>query len=390
MKKMAMVIGMLGAFTGTAHAQSGVTLYGVLDLPIEYVNHMASAAPTVNAATGTVTQQPGGNRFALQTTGGLSGPRWGLRGVEDLGSGMQALYVLESGFGVDDGKSQQGGRLFGRQAFVGLRHGQYGTLTFGRQYTSMFDAFTNFGPLSWAPLYDPIVVQLGSTFREDNMMKYTGVFGGVTAVAHWSFGAGVGALAVQPLAGGGAGETAGHFRDNSAYGAALTYAGGPFGVAVGYDQWNPAVTVGNPGTVKKASVAASYSVGPAKFYVGYRWGDNKDATGNSLVRDDYYWIGANYQATAALSLSLGYYYDDLKTLRLSSTAPAANPANPWQVGFIADYTLSKRTDVYLTTAYAKNAGLNFDTSANGFANGYFLSQGSSNQFGAAVGIRHKF
>lgn len=391
MKKAAISLSVLCALAdGAAHAQTSVTLYGVLDMPIEYVNHMAKGAPTVNTATGGVTQQPGGSRVGLQTTGGMSGPRWGLRGVEDLGGGLHGIFVLESGFGVDDGKSQQSGRLFGRQAYVGLRHDQYGTLTFGRQYTSMFDVFANYAPVGWVPLYDPFVVQVGSNFREDNTIKYTGVFGGLTAIAHWSFGVGVGSIAGQPLANGGTGETAGNFRDNSGYGAALSYVSGPFGVAVGYDQWNPTVTTGSPGTAKKASIAASYALGPATFYAGYRWGANKDGADNTLLRDDYYWAGAKYQATSALSLSLGYFYDNLKSLRLSATAPTVNPANPWQVSFVTDYALSKRTDVYLTMAYAKNSGLNFDSSANGFANGYFLSQGSSNQFGTAVGIRHKF
>jgi predicted porin len=390
MRKSLILLAGLGVSAGAAQAQSGVILYGVIDTPIEYVNNIASGAPTVNPVTGTITQQPGGKRFSLQTTGGMVGSRWGLRGVEDLGSGVQALFVLESGFGVDDGKSQQGARLFGRQAYVGLRSAQFGALTFGRQYTSIFDAFSNFGPLTLAPLYEPLVTQLGSNFREDNVAKYTGIFGGLTAVAHWSFGAGVGALATAPLASGGAGESAGHFRDNSAYGASLMYGAGPFGVAIGYDQWNPAFTTGNAGSARKAIAAASYVVGPVKLFAGYRWGQNKDAPGNTLVRDDYYWVGAKYDATTALGLSLGYYYDDLKTLRIGSAAPAVNPANPWQISFSADYNLSKRTDVYFTTAYSKNAGLNFDTGANGFANGYFLTQGSTSQYGAAVGIRHKF
>ncbi|PMY01052.1 porin, partial [Pseudomonas sp. GW460-13] len=84
------------------------------------------------------------------SSGGLSGSRWGLRGVEDLGSGLKALFVLESGFGLDDGKSQQGGRLFGRQAYVGLESDQVGRVTFGRQYTSLFDMMANFSPTGYA------------------------------------------------------------------------------------------------------------------------------------------------------------------------------------------------------------------------------------------------
>lgn len=94
--------------------------------------------------------------------------------------------------------------------------------------------------------------------------------------------------------------------------------------------------------------------------------------------------------TPALGLTAAYYYDNLKTLRLSAAQANTNLPNPWQASFIADYNFSKRTDVYLTVAYSKNSGLNFDTSAISFANGYFLSKGNSNQFGAALGIRHKF
>ena len=390
MKKSVIALAAGVAFAGAAQAQSGVTLYGVVDVPIEYVNHMATGAPTINPTTGAVTQQPGGSRVALSGGGGLSGSRWGLRGVEDLGGGLQALFVLESGFTLDDGKSGQTSRLFGRQAFVGLQNSGIGKLTFGRQYTTMFDLFANFSPTGYATLYEPVVAQLGTNFRSDNTAKYTGVFGGVTAEAHWTFGTGVGAIGTTPLAGGGAGEAPGHFRDNAGYGAGVAYASGPFGVAIAYDQWNPAVTLGSSGTSKKAGAAASYAFGPAKVMAGYRWGQTKDAGGNTLLRDDYYWVGLNYQATTALGLTLAYYYDDVKNLRTNGAQPNNNLPNPWQLSLIADYNLSKRTDLYLTTAYAKNAGLNFDTSAVSFANGYFLARGHSSQFGAALGIRHRF
>ncbi len=390
MKMKQLVLPSVLACTGTAWAQTSVTVYGVADVPVEFVNHMAIGAPTINPTTGVITQQTGGNRFGLAGSGGLSGSRFGLRGVEDLGSGLKALFVLESGFGLDTGSLQQGGRLFGRQAFVGLERANIGKLTFGRQYNSMFDAFANASPLSYASMYEPVFMQLGPDARADNTIKYTGAFGGLTAVAHYSFGVGVAALGVTPLSNGGNGEVPGHFRDNTAFGGALMYSSNGFGISVAYDQWNAAVTSGSPGTTKKAGIAANYAVGPAKFVAGYRWGDGKSNTDATLLRDDYYWAGINYQATSALALTLAYYYDDLKTLRVSSAAPATNPANPWQVSFVADYSFSKRTDVYLTTAYAKNSGLNFDTSANGFASSYFLSRGSTNQFGAAVGIRHKF
>ncbi|MGE8367847.1 porin [Cupriavidus sp.] len=116
---------------------------------------------------------------------------WGLRGTEDLGPGLKALLVLESGFGVDDGRSQQGGRLLGRQAYVGLDHAAAGKLTFGRQYTSLFDVLANFSPTEFGLQYEPMILGTGVNCRSDNVAKYTGQFGGLTAVTHWPFGNGV-------------------------------------------------------------------------------------------------------------------------------------------------------------------------------------------------------
>ncbi|GAB7544897.1 hypothetical protein CS8_045740 [Cupriavidus sp. 8B] len=167
MKRALFSLAAFCAGTATAQAQSSVTLYGVADANIEYVTNMSPTTPL----------QPGfpsqaGNRLALNS-GGLSGSRWSLRGLEDLGQGLKAVYVLESGFGVDDGKLTGGGRLFGRQAYVGLQSEQIGRFTFGRQYTAIFDAFANFSPTRYGSQYEPIVAQLGLDYRSDNTAKYT-------------------------------------------------------------------------------------------------------------------------------------------------------------------------------------------------------------------------
>lgn len=391
MKKITLAPLALSLLGGAAHAQSSVILYGVVDSAIEYVSNISATAPVIDPNTGAITRQSGGNRFGLQTAGGMSSPRWGLRGEEDLGGGLKAQFVLESGFGIDDGKSQQGGRLFGRQAFLGLQKAGVGTIMLGRQYSSLLDVMANFVPLALSPLYESTPALAGPQFREDNTVKYKGEFGGLVAEAHWSFGAGTPTYLGVPLSGGGNGETPGHFRDNTAYGAGLSYSSGPFGIGLAYDQWNPAVTAGNAMAFKKAAVGARYTIGPALLFAGYRWGQNKSANGDvTLLRDDYYWIGGVYSATSALNLTLAYYYNNLKTVRFGSALPAANLPNPWQATFVADYNLSKRTDVYLTVAYSKNSGLNFGNSTDGFASGYFLDAGSNHQVGAAVGIRHKF
>ena len=107
--------------SSSAFAQSSVTLYGVIDEGIDY------------------TSNSGGKRaFDLQS-GYVQGSRWGLKGTEDLGGGLKAVFQLENGFDVSSGKLGQGGRMFGRQAYVGLQSDQFGTVTFGRQYDSVVD-----------------------------------------------------------------------------------------------------------------------------------------------------------------------------------------------------------------------------------------------------------
>lgn len=387
MKTWGMTMAALLAGAGSSFAQTSVTLYGVADINIEYANHVG-AIPT--AANGF---NPGPSHNVLRMdSGGLAGSRWGLRGTEDLGGGFKGVFVLESGFSLDSGTLQQSGRLFGRQAFVGVSDTRLGQLSLGRQYTSMFEALANFSPTAYATQYEPVVLQSGANFREDNTIKYTGQFGPLTALAHFSFGTGLALPASVgfPIPIGGNGEVPGAFRRDTAYGAAMAWQRGPLGVTVGYDQWNPTIGTSS-GTMRKAALGASYTFGNvAKIMGGYRWGQNRNAGGATIQRDDFYWIGANYQLSPAVMLTLEYNYDDLKNLY------GTNAPNPWQVAFVGTYAFSRRTDVYLSAAYAKHAGLMMESLATFYANSlslgnsYALANGQSHMLGATIGIRHKF
>lgn len=92
------------AAAGAAHAENSVTIYGILDNGIEFINNQPSGSHSVTR----------------MTSGGQAGSRWGFRGNEDLGGGSSAFFVLESGLSMDSGSLQQGGRLFGRLAYVGI------------------------------------------------------------------------------------------------------------------------------------------------------------------------------------------------------------------------------------------------------------------------------
>src|SRR3546814_6924627 len=119
MKKTLLAAALLAGFAGVAQAETSVTLYGIIDTGIGY--NKISGAGDLN-----------GSRVGM-INGVQNGSRWGLRGTEDLGDGLQAVFQLESGFDSGNGKSAQGGRLFGRQATIGLQSDSWGRLDFGRQ-----------------------------------------------------------------------------------------------------------------------------------------------------------------------------------------------------------------------------------------------------------------
>src|SRR5659263_153100 len=119
MKKSLVALATLSAIAGAAQAQSNVTLYGLLDVNLSHY----SVGDKSSASNKTVMQDG--------VTNGLNGSRWGIRTKEDLGGGLNAGAVLESGFNVDTGASGQGGLLFGRQVFVSLNSATAGELRLG-------------------------------------------------------------------------------------------------------------------------------------------------------------------------------------------------------------------------------------------------------------------
>ncbi len=340
-----------------AFAQSSVSLYGVADAGVEWVNK----AP-----------ENGGSRVALQS-GNMSGSRWGLRGVEDLGGGLKGIFNLESGFNIDDGTSAQkdangNGRLFGRAAYVGLQ-GQWGQLTLGRQTNLLYDFALNYDPMAIASRYSIASQDAALAGRADNAVKYVGTFGALTASALYSTR-------------NDGQEVAGNYKVGREWSAGVNYAAGPFAVGAVYDQMNAnSVPLADVKT-QRATIGGTYAFGPAKLYAGYRWAH---ATGLAVdtARSNLYWLGAGYQATPALTLTGTAYYQNFKT---------TGAGNPWLFVVGSDYALSKRTDAYLNLAYAKNSNnAALPLGVNGFGDVFTGADGSTNnQMGAVVGLRHKF
>lgn len=93
-----------------------VTAYGLISVGVATVSNV------------------GGARYTTLLSGPQQPPRFGTRAFFDLGEGMSGIAVLEGGYSIANGTLGQGGRMFGRQAFVGLQGEQWGAVTLGRQY----------------------------------------------------------------------------------------------------------------------------------------------------------------------------------------------------------------------------------------------------------------
>jgi len=384
MKLFAAAVAALAA--GGAYAQSSVTLYGVIDAGVEYQNHQANAV--------------GSHDVVRLNSGGMSGSRWGLRGVEDLGGGLKGVFVLESGFNVDTGTSGQGGRLFGRQAFVGLSS-QYGQLTLGRHQTPFYDFGLAFDPMAIASNYSITAQAPEFQSRADNSIKYVGTFGGLTGALLYSTGTNTGASSASIYQGIN-GEVPGNYHLGREMSASVLYSGGPFSVGAIYDETNAGIAAADGAKIRRASVAGTYAFGPAKVFAGYRYAhalggavlpggiNNVDGLNKVANVSNLYWLGMGYQLTPALSLTGAAYYQDFRN----------TGADPWSFVVSTDYAFSKRTDAYFNLAYTKNKdGSNLGVSSGGVSatggsgaggSGFGTTLGSYNQFGAMVGLRHKF
>ncbi len=359
MKKSLALIAATTTVTGAAYAQSSVTLYGVVDAGIEYASNAGRA---------------GNNLFRL-SSGNESGSRWGLRGTEDLGGGLKAVFVLESGFDLDTGNSGQSGRLFGRNAYIGTES-RYGTVLLGRQQTSLREFGNIYDPAALADRYGILSIAPEFGARADNAVKYVGQFGGLTASAFYSFQSNGNEVAGSNVFG----------RD---FGAYLSYANGPLALGVAYDDAHTGTPANQAPGLRRYAVAGTYSTGPAKVFAGYRLAKAHDGAtlpGAQAANSgsNLYWLGLGYKITPAFSLTGAAYYQDFRE----------TGSDPWLFAVTGDYAFTKRTDLYASVSYALNKdksylGVNGYNSGSGSSAVYNVEPGA-NQFGAVVGIRHRF
>jgi len=389
MRKSLFALSLLSTVAGTAHAQSTMTLYGILD---EGLMINTNAKNVVNG------KNVGGRQFSVDSNAGTQGSRWGMRGAEDLGGDTTAIFVLESGINVSTGAFGQGGTAFGRQAYVGLASNSLGSVTLGRQYDSINDYVGNYG---FAAAYGGSTTEhpgdldnVNHTFRANSTIKYASSnFNGLT------FG-GTASL----------GGVAGEISQSSGYSLGANYGNGPVGIGVAYELFrNPSalgsilnsnasaatfnsLNSGYLGTKPANSMqiittGGSYQFGAAK--IGAVYSNTKymniGAFNGATATFNSYELNAFYRLTTALSLSGEYNYTKGNAVKGDIGDQKYN-----QFSLLLDYALSKRTDVYLLGTFQTASGTS-STGAAAVADIGSLGDSSNNhQAVARIAIHHKF
>jgi predicted porin len=355
---------------GPAMAQSSITIYGTVDA---FGQSLHGAA-----------------RQGRLQSGGLSGSRLGFRGTEDLGGGLRAFFVLESGLNLDDGSIGQGGTFYGRQALIGLTTA-YGQISLGRQYSSLYTATSDFSIFSNSPAgpstaliggfgsgYEPVrgasnaasPPAAGATgnsgpARVNNSLRYeTPAWRGFSASALY-----------------GAGEVAGAANDARLFDLGLRYTAAGFDVLFSYlDDKAVGTTAAQRTDAATATLAATYAWQPLRLAAGYlefndKRGANQDGRG--------YWIGADYSMGRQL----------LKAQYVENKPKFGNDNKSTAFGAGWTYALSKRTALYSSLTRFDNdaqAGSGGLGRFNGAIPAGVTSVGDNNITELALGIRHSF
>ena len=349
-----------------SHAKntSNVQLYGIIDAGMQYLSN-----------------GPGGNDMTGLSSGNLNGSRWGFKGSEDLGDGLKAVFTLESGISMTDGTTLQGGRLFGRQAYVGLSSKHLGELTLGRHNTLMIDWMSKYSPFANANFSGKRADPAFSD-RMDHSIKYVGKFGGFSVGAYYST----------------AWNNAQDWEDKKRgrmMGAGVRYAAGALDAAVLYHSKHanaPRAGADSSNREDRILAGVSYKLDAFTVYGGYRW--LKQRLTREDFRSDMYWAGVQYRPSKPTRLSLavfrvnGTVCDNLNNAACPAVQGAGKDQKPTLLLLGGEYDLSKRTTLYALSAYA----INKEGSSLSVAGGNYGAnvEPGKNQFGLQIGMRHRF
>lgn len=378
MKKSLIAVAALAA-VGAASAQSSVTLYGVVDTGygVTQTKQKFSESTTVGRVTTTTNKTVKERKTGLMS-GVLSGSRWGLKGQEDLGNGLSAVFNVEAGFNSADGTFKEG---FNRRSVVGLKGG-FGQVLLGRDDTPMDSIANDYQASDLVAGSTSGAAMIGSgTFGRDmytgraNGVHYAGEFGGVGVKAF------VGYNEKKTTTTTNAAVTSDRTRDEG-YGIGVSYAGGPVTMGAAVQQFrvkNNALTAAKN---TEYGVGATYDFTAAKLYAHYMANDGRD-----MKPAQQFGVGVTVPM-GAFTLGAQYAYNYWKMpagVAVGNGFVTAKDDKAKGHNFVLQgtYALSKRTDVY-----ARAARVNSWKVKHNVANTSWTAQTHTDSF--AVGLRHRF
>jgi predicted porin len=249
MKKTLLAAALLTGYAGAAMAQNSVTLYGVVDMGLNY--QIVDPGGIQGKATH--------SQFGL-ASGQQFGSRFGMRGVEDLGNGLKANFVYEQGITATTGATQGGG--FGRQSTLGLSSDSWGAIDLGHRTAPSTAAFSGIDPFGAGFGTAALTTTMGSNFyRLSNMAMYSSPsISGFSAMVGYSFDTGLTSAPAAATA-----SSFGQSTKSRAVSAGLRYANGPVLLAATYDRIMPN-SQGKPASAEDPAkyVAAGTAYNPPK------------------------------------------------------------------------------------------------------------------------------
>lgn len=379
MKKSLLALAVFGSFAGVASAQTSVVLYGIID--------------------GAVRREVGvddATRIRMRDGSNMNSNRIGFRGTEDLGGGMNAHFVLESGFFSGTGQQAPiAGFAFDRLAFVGVTTA-FGTLDLGRVYGPAFYAALSSDPMeAHFTGVDPMLrnsisasqnsdnTQTANS-RTDNAILYTNKFGDLTVRAMYAFGEVADATNKGSTKSVSAVYQNANFSLDGAYTRKSLRADNstpPLGTLFGND---PAVA-GVPAAYQQANyytVGGTYTIGGLRASLGYAKETRETVARDHAERVTY--AGLRYNFTPLLALSSGYFKENLSSNRGSSRKDLYMLA--------ATYALSKRTSLFAEIDHSNFRGPEApnDNLGQFLPSALPLASGGAVRNGSMVGVSHAF
>jgi predicted porin len=364
MKKSLLALAVLGAYVGVASAQSSVTLYGTIDLNGRYVKNDGSK-----------------RRFSMGQDG-INSSQLGFRGVEDLGGGLKASFVLLSTVNADTGNVA--GKFFNRRSTVSLSSNA-GELRLGRDYVPTFWNHTLFDAFGANGLGNSTNVdQLGTHVRQDNSIGYF-------------LPADLGGFYGQAMVGAPEGGTS-LDRSGRYLGGRVGFAAGPFDVAVAasrvkYTTGFANVPVGVAGPVGYATLAGAGDR-QTSINVGGSWNFGfmklMGYVGRERFEDQREYLGSVSAVVPFGQSEVHVGYDRSKR---HFDGGGNTVVDQIKASYV--YNLSKRTALYATASYLDNHdATNFsiavgpNSSSTSSITAFPAARGESK--GVEFGVRHFF